>query len=428
MKRSISCMVAAIVVAGCGSQPSADLDGSEHDAGDVGDASDGTLPDDADADGDPEHDVPGDDDVPDNGADSDPEDSTDRDAVGDAADAPSWTPVYDEFGDVGWRDSDVPRCVDDDGSLRDPSGIWADERGVFLLEWFSESGGVRLLRNSGTGWVAGAEVDLAAWSLDRIVAFTGEPNGSLYATTGDRVLELSPDGAGANTLADLQNVVELAFAPDSAPVGRTRSAPGVVTRLDGAWQPYAGAVLPFDTDDLTSIWALGETVFVGGVNGTIARGTGDAWTIEPAAVADPIVVIAGTEATGLFAGTSKGQILVREGDGWSDSGWTPPSVDAPCLREEGRIRGAWTGDDAVFFFTAAALIRASGTSVETVASWTGVPGEGDRLGECVGRLIVEGIAGIADNELFLLISETDEVPRTCSEYVLYWDGTEFHWF
>ena len=95
--------------------------------------------------------------------------------------------------------------------------------------------------------------------------------------------------------------------------------------------------------------------------------------------------------------------------------WT--RVDWPDMETESQIHDMWGSDGELFFTTGRQLVRWDGESFETIGMWLGT------------GLSINAIWGNSTDEVFLAVGESDVVTSDCGPvYLMWWDGSEFHWF
>ena len=161
------------------------------------------------------------------------------------------------------------------------------------------------------------------------------------------------------------------------------------------------------------LWASEDAIYVAGREGLVYSFSGDEWIPEETGSFSDLSAIWGFGASDLWVGSYNGRLLHKDETGWMEMEW-------PQVEEGIEIVGMWGMDGILFFHTAAHLVRWDGTSFEVLGYWP----FGDYR-----HIQINAIWGNSLTELFLAVRDTDHPTAGCgTEYVLWWDGSEFHWF
>ena len=345
---------------------------------------------------------------------------------------PSFDVPIENLGDPGWRDSTEPWCVSDEMARRGWD-IWSDSRGVFVLvdlyDWRGGSGPMydehTIFFNSGTGWAP----YLSGPSSDTdfcVTALTGVPGGDLIGwddRSGYCQLTTFVDGEERRegfAVFDVHVVSEsLVYA---IPAGDPR----IVKYEGGSWGPYPGDPLPFNVH---RIWANEEIIFVAGSDGIMLSNEGGTWTVHDTRTMASFQAVWGSATDDVWASTSHPPLLLHyDGLSWEQVEWPDPSdPDDDCDTPE--VRGFWGMDGVVFFYTESAFVRWDGEEFTVLGHW---PREQVEMGggyDCRGGLWIADIWGNEVDEVFLAIHGSGIYDEDCGEeFLLWWDGSEFHWF
>ena len=128
---------------------------------------------------------------------------------------------------------------------------------------------------------------------------------------------------------------------------------------------------------------------------------------------DRLSSIWGSSASDVFAVGSVpwSEILHYDGSDWTSMDWPNSEID---IRQ---VRALWGSEGILYIVTTHQLAMWDGSSFSVLGYW-----EGSGIG-------IDEIWGNSPDEVFLAVIQ----PRTSSgdcgpEYLLMWDGHEFHWF
>jgi hypothetical protein len=359
-------------------------------------------------------------------------DGTPLDVAGDgsAVDVPTtdvpWDPPIDNLGEPGWRDSVEPVCREDGGHYRTVD-IWSDDRGVFVAIPLFDSiaDGARILMNEGTGWFDLTAVMGTGPEGLAIEHLTGLPGGDLFGWSQISQLTVIDPSDGTVNRPGI-SLMDLWVVDENLAYGLISGDPNLVKYEDGSWGPYPGETLPYD---VIRVWGDETSVFVGGENGIVMTSEDGTWIVHDTGTLSAIVSFWGFSGTDLWAGTSSGKLMHYDGSDWAFVSWPDPGDDADDCRRTGKpINGMWGADGMLFLHTGDALLMYDGHDFTILGYWPGTQTVVEGINYCAGRLLIQSIWGNSPNEVFLAVEESEISLNTCEEYVLWWDGTSFHWF
>jgi hypothetical protein len=323
------------------------------------------------------------------------------------------------MGEPGWRDSVDPVCRED-MSVYSAIGLWSDERAVFvLLDSRSGMDTSSLIWNEGGGWrVLSASLGTA----DRLTGFEGGDVIAYAHHSGMTVL--SPPEWSAS-LVDFYPL-HVFVVDDDLAYATLDSDPRLV-RYDGsAWGPFPGEPLPYAG---RLVWADGTSVFVAGDSGMILSHEDGHWTVHDTRTMESFISLWGFSSDDVWAGTATGSVLHWDGLDWRRVEWPNLGDDSDeCHRRASSIEGMWGVDGVLFFHSSKQLVMWDGVEFVTLAYWPGEEVEDDGIHFCDGRLLIRSIWGNSPTELFLAVEESERSPHLCEEYIMWWDGSAFHWF
>jgi hypothetical protein len=367
-------------------------------------------------------------------------DGGDGDTAGDvtAGDTVGPPPPSDaDLGDPGWRDSTdawVPPPP-----AREPEracaafDIWSNPGAVYVaMSWSDTDGGPPsdvgqvISVNEGSGWSEFYTVrsTTAHWCEGCVNDVVGMIDGRLvngqgqlaYISPGSYVVE---DSFEASVEATFVVNDDLAYAISTA--GETK-----VIRWNGvAWSPVT-AVLPYTS--VHALWADESNVFVVGDLGTVLSLDGDTWQVHDAGTLENIMFVWGFAGDDVWISTWQG-LGHFDGASWTAVPWPfPIDPTEPCA--EGQIEGLWGADGHLFVRTNHRLAMWDGTSFVSLGYWPAVTEVVGTTTYCRGGLFLAALWGNAPDEVFAAVNANfEEAGRRCPDsWVLYWDGTSFHWF
>jgi len=350
-----------------------------------------------------------------------------------------WVPPFDEasLGEDGWKDSQGTLCTEGTTYVTSRD-LWSDERGVYVLVGgFNDGDGAFMIDpsgatrcegggcsahavyfNDGSGWhqtfSEGGFIDFTESSID------GMPGGPLVLWSS---FSAGPDpfgGAGSCALAHLDGSTKTCISgvdqmADFFGVSADR-AYGIMDdkliRWDGSyWGPEPTAV-PYD---ISRLWADDTLVYGAGPRGTIVSYQGE-WTVHDTRTLQSFTAIWGFAADDVWAGTDGGELLHYDGSSWERVSW--PLQQDGC---NNGIRGMWGAGGVLYLHTSTQLLRYSGGSFESLASWA--------CGANGGSPAIQKIWGNAADELFLALEDPSFAGSACgSVFAVYFDGSKFHPF
>jgi len=349
------------------------------------------------------------------------------DASMDAIDA-SWDLPVENLGEPGWMGSREPYCRDD-GRYQRPA-VWSDTRGIFAslgaLGLFDL--GTQLLFNDGTGWRTlidyiprYTEPDGARRDLE------GIPSGEIWAWSTPSSFLMAMDVESANASMLELDVRDLHFAKEESAYAVTGESPWMVVFDGSSWRPFLEDPLPFP---VTLVWTDGDVIFCAGENGTaLSLGT-EGWTLHDTGTMSDFSSIWGFTRSDVWLGTTDGTLHHYDGEGWTLVDWPDMGDDSDLCRDSGLpIEGMWGADSTLFFHTEVQLVMWDTSGFRVLGYW---PGEARIISDleyhCVDGLSIMDIWGNSSTEVFLAVQPGGDVRSGCREYLLWWDGTEFHRF
>ncbi len=154
---------------------------------------------------------------------------------------------------------------------------------------------------------------------------------------------------------------------------------------------------------------------------------GDEWIVHDTRTMEDISAMWGFSHDDVWASTIGGSLIHFDGVSWEAIEWPDlRDLSDPCGDHVQIIRGMWGEDGILYLHTELMFFMWDGTSFTVLGYWPGVL-DGS---ECAGRINIQSIWGNSPVEVFLAVNDLDNASRACGreEYVLWWDGTAFHWF
>ena len=195
---------------------------------------------------------------------------------------------------------------------------------------------------------------------------------------------------------------------------------------DGSeWTPFSGDPVPYEFD---LVWADEESIYCAGSEGVMLSLEAAEWFAHDVGTMASITTLWGSSGEDVWAGTVGGGLLRYDGSSWESMDWPDSGDDSDqCHTRGDSIHGMWGIGGVVFFHTGIELFMWDGADFRVLAYWPGTYLGPD---DCDGRINIQSIWGNSETELFLAVYDEDHYERACGEdgYVLWWDGTEFHWF
>lgn len=374
-----------------------------------------------------------------------------------AADAAVPTPPVEGLGSPGWGVSEEPWVppINEDcrftmsGAVLD---IWVEGNTIFSLQQWQEmfvspdgssaSPGISRVEidaNDGTGWTPFYEAPCSAPGCDSCY-LPGCPGGFLEKVS-ERLL-CEPIGGGSGdwlwirpggyeTWVDSGGIQYPFFVRDDLAYGFVGgSSDAKVVRWDGAfWAPLT-AVLPYE--DLTGLWADGGSVFLIGTLGTVLSLDGDTWRIHDTGMLTDFEHVWGFADDDVWAAGRGGRLVHYDGRFWADVFWENRAAGSTgTCRGESTILGMAGAVGSLYFHTEHQLVRWRDGEFADLGWW---PGTYDPLAEsCAGGVSIQRMR-VLDADRVVLVAGTpgpEDGPSDCratdNAFILYWDGTTWHW-
>ena len=352
---------------------------------------------------------------------------------------PVWDPLLEGLGEPGWRDSTEPyfRC---DGWLLDSWSIWSDARGVFTITELRNPGDAswptedpeespthhRVAFNDGTGWRFLFDEWAGGGTCQE--KLTGMPDGPLYVFA-----EITDEcwwEAGTDSGITLEILESKAVHVVDETLALAFRSGGLLIYWDGdSWGPYPPDPIPYDVDHL---WADHSSVWVAGDEGLILSEEDGGWRIHDTGTLEQISSLWGFADNDVWAGTRSGELLHWNGDIWENIEWPDrgESAEPPSCGLSGEsIRGMWGSDGVLFFHTNHQVAMWDGADFTVIGYWPGedVWRDGEWHG-CENGIAIRDMWGNSHDEVFFAVLSSEFHDEPCGdEFLLWWDGTEFHW-
>jgi len=196
--------------------------------------------------------------------------------------------------------------------------------------------------------------------------------------------------------------------------------PGFVYFDGTSWGPYTETP-PREAD---IIWADSSSLFLAGRSGIVMSRETDGWRVHDTHTLENFMAIWGFSESDIWAGTDQGRLFHWDGMNWEGVDW-PDMGDStdPCRPTGQPIEGMWGADGTLFFHNGSQLVMHDGSGF-TVLLYA--PGEGVDCGD--DRMGIHDIWGNSADEVFLSVTSNQESSSCWPRYLLWWDGTNFHWF
>ncbi|MBI5489329.1 MAG: hypothetical protein HY905_18495 [Deltaproteobacteria bacterium] len=344
------------------------------------------------------------------------------------------------LGETGWRDSTEPWVPPEPARENergcDAFDVWSNDAAVYvLLDWYDTDGGPpfdvgqQVLANDGSGWRDFYDVrSTSAGSCDGlgcIAGIAGMIDGRLVSGRG-ALAYVGP--AGYAVEGGVSGTVEGVFVVnDSLAYAIWHSGGARVIRWDGStWGPVT-AVLPYES--VGYIWADADHVFVVGQDGNVLSLEGGTWRIHDAGTLNSVIAVWGFSGDDVWIATHASELRHFDGTSWTPIEWPFPPDPSDRCREYG-IHGLWGADGVLFVWTDNRVAEWDGSAFRSLGHW---PATTEVVGDvtyCHGGLWISDAWGNSPTEFFVAAHENlDEADRRCPDsYLLYWDGTVFHWF
>ncbi len=382
---------------------------------------------------------------------------------GDAGAAEEWGPSVVDVAPGGWADSGTPWMPPPEHNPCAGAGfsyvdLLASEDALYLSwAWTSvrvDPGlGYHVLAvnsavsaNRGAGWT---EVHHARDPLDAfpdqvcVARLAGCPAGQLvvrvWESEGIHAPLANLDESGLHLWPDsLWDISDPYFVSDSLAYAVWGGTDSKVLRFDGSdWIPVV-EVLPYDLPYqlVSKIWADERDLFVAGERGTILSLDDTGWRNHALGTTRPISALWGLAGDDVWAADDGGALFHWDGVRWSVQDWPNlASEEAEPCDEPQSIIGIWGSGDTVYFHTVREILAWRGGEWDVLGYW---PGTRAAEGRCDGGVAVLALAGLSATTVFFAAAELepeDEVgdttvyTRTCLNrpFVLFWDGSTFHW-
>ncbi len=334
----------------------------------------------------------------------------------------SWDPAIEGMGDPGWRDSIEPYCRDEESFFMELD-IWSDHRGVFVvvggMEPIPEFGGT-LIFNGGSGWSELLSVDPMFPEEGGFMWVKGIPGGPVFLWGWMGTMTTYDLGSGTSTV-DWVNLTDVHAVSSSLAYATTGEGPRLLKWEDGSWGPFPGDPVPYSTN---KVWADETSIFCAGETGIILSWEDGSWTVHDTRTIEYITSIWGFSSRDVWAGTDRGTLLHYDGADWEHVTWPDMGDGSDCRPTRDGIMGMWGVDGVLFFHTSRQLVMWDGAGFRTLGYWAGTYSGG----YCRGEVLIRGIWGNSASELFLVVHESEIDTALCEEYILWWDGSAFHWF
>lgn len=341
-------------------------------------------------------------------------------------DDPTWEPPVDGMSDPGWSDSTAPWC-NPTGVHSHSLDVWSDPLAIYVSMSIPRGPHSQefVYRNDGTGWIQYSEAggDGSMRAVRKIVGVPG--TGHLFGY-GNRLLA---DITDSGIYWEDFTAVDVSVVNDSlayALRGEGLPDPPILRWNGSTWGPLPGDPLPYQA---TAIWADDTSLFCAGEGGLVVSYNDESWYIHDTGTTHDFHEIWGFSDSDIWAAAH-----AYEGGSYvyHYNGETWQSVEPPRIPEEWRnecnhdgISEFWGVDGTLFYTGASGFGMWNGTSFEAIGFW---PSEYVEGGYCTGGMEARGIWGNAVDEVFLAMSGSTETAPGCGyEFILWWDGSHFHW-
>jgi hypothetical protein len=330
----------------------------------------------------------------------------------------SWDYSFEGLGEGGWRDSFEPWCPGIGLVNSNSFDVWSNEGGVYVVVGQKEDSEPLtniIFYNNGFSWDSIYEaVSIEACgsptsNFDNIVSHDGDPIFIWSATNHECGLVIYSEGT--DTWQEVYPYDIFVVNEDRIFAIASYADTEIVEYNDMEWSR-----LPFSVPSgLRKIWANETTIFAAGIGGTIISIAGDEYTVHASGTVNRITSIWGFNASDVWAGLDNGELMHYDGIAWEFIDWPNLSGD------EDAIIGMWGNTGQLFFHTSRQFVTYYEASFHSLGYWPRGTGEEE--------LNIRSIWGNSTEEVFLAVTHEGHESVDCGpEYLLWWDGSEFHWF
>jgi hypothetical protein len=335
------------------------------------------------------------------------------------SDDATWDPSIELLGDAGWRDSTEPWCPGTGEQMRSYD-VWSNEETVHviisetvLLDGYYQDVN-HIYKNSGTGWELVHEASAASIGAEDTTCFiniTGTLNSQILLWGTGTLCTLAYLYEGMIDWEPTLRVYDVFVVNDELAYAIADMAGSIkaVRFLDGTWEPIP-VEIPYSVNN---IWGNDSVIFLVGSDGTIMSIIEERLTIHDSGTIEDITAVWGFSPNDVWVGQESGMLRHFDGTIWTEVDW--PRVDGQ------NISGMWGTDSTLFFHTAHTIAAWSGGIVRVLGRW--LP---DDEHPGIG---IASVWGNSTEEVFLSVIDNGHYSEACGpEYLLWWDGSEFHWF
>lgn len=366
-----------------------------------------------------------------------------EDTSADSISDQTWDTPIENLGEPGWRDSTEPFCRSPEWNVW-PWDVWSDSRGVFVLVMEANPGPTGwptedpeeaparyyLAHNDGTGWSRYFDGIGDHGMMYCMTELSGVPGGPLVLMgTDTHYCESLFETGGLFEFSIIE--ASAVFVVDESLAYAVRPG-GLLIYYDGSsWGPYPPDPLPHEA---FRIWADETVLFVASRDGIIMSEEDGGWRIHDTHTLENISTIWGFDENDVWAGTEWGKLLHWDGVTWEMVDWPAmgdPTDPTACEYREESIRGMWGKDGVLYFHSGKQITMWDGFEFTVIGYW---PGEDVWYPEteghdCLNAVGINSIWGNSPNEVFLAVSAQSHATEDCApQILLWWDGSEFHWF
>jgi hypothetical protein len=176
--------------------------------------------------------------------------------------------------------------------------------------------------------------------------------------------------------------------------------------------------------DLYLTWADEDDLYLAGSGGLMLSQEADGWLIHDVGTTDDFVSLWGFDGDDVWAGTITGALWHYDGAAWTEVPWPNPRDPAnPCDDRPHAPLGMWGVDGELFFHTRDAIVHWDG-EFEVLGHWP----RSNRAGCPYDGVWIWRVRGLSPVEVFVAgQAETDPGSGCRQPFILYWDGSAFHW-